>query len=777
MPLVSSSIPNLINGVSQQPAPTRLRTSCEDADNAYMSVVSGLQKRPQSDFVVELPSLQATTSDTAVHVVKKSSTNKFVIVATNGAIQVFDLETGVTKPVTMTASSSYLNSSDPASDFRFVTVADTTFILNRSVTVLGQNVAEDGSRLDPSTRCTVTIKRAVASTDYKIFENGGLISIMTTQDNTTAATALEGTAEIAEALRVSLAANGRSDAEVIGSSVTWTANVGTTVTVLDQFGGNAMRVIRDSVQEFSDLPPQEKVGRLVRVVGDADSTGDDYFVRFNGNVWEEVVGYNQGRRLNATTMPHKLVDNGSSFEFTTFTWPERTCGDADSNPQPTFVGNTINHLFLYKARLGFLSDENLIMSETSNYENFFRNTVAQVLDTDRIDVASNTGRVNVLLHAAAFGNNLVLFSDKQQFKVTQGDTLTPSTVGLQPTTTYDNSTRVAPVNSGANVFFAVDGTNFALIRELYIDSDNDQFDAVEVTVQVPKYIPTNIAHLAVSTYEDVLVAVSANERNAMYVYKWFMDGKTRVQSSWSRWVVDAGKEIIGLDFIDQDMIIVYRQNTKVYVDRLRVEETVGVQSEVPLLLDSKVTTQDCNRVYNPTTDTTTITIPYSSTSTLEFWRGSSPYGEQLTATKIANNTYTIAGNEVDTDWAAGFGYNFRFTFSEQYNRAATEGGEVAVQDGRLQLRYMSVIYQNSSFFNAEVTPKNRDARTYSFNGRVFSDSENVLDTMPFDTGEFRFPVTAQNNAVTIRLTSDKPFPCAFGSAEWDAMYYPRTQRI
>lgn len=777
MPLISSSIPNLINGVSQQPAPTRLRTSCEAAENAYMSVVSGLQKRPQSDFVAELPSLQNTTAPTATHIVKKSSTNKFVIVATSGGLEVFDLETGVTKPVTFTASANYLLTSDPAADLRFVTVADTTFILNRSQTVLGQNISETGDRINPNTRCTVTIKRAVASTEYKIFENGGLISIASTQDNTTAATALEGTAEIAELLKTSLVANGRSDAQVIGSSVTWTAGSGTVISVTDQFGGNAMRVIRDSVQEFADLPPQELVGRMVKVVGEADSDGDDYYVRFDGNVWQEVVGYGQGRSLIPTTMPHKLIDNGTSFEFTTFTWPERTCGDSETNPDPTFVNNVINHMFLYKGRLGFLSDENLIMSETSSYENFYRTTVTQVLDTDRIDVASNTGRVNVLRHASSFGNNLVLFSDKQQFKVTQGDTLTPSTVGLQPTTTFDNSTRVAPVNSGANVFFAVDGPNFSIIRELYIDSDNDQFDAVEVTVQVPKYIPTNITQLAVSTYEDILVTVSENELNSIYIYKWFMDGRTRVQSSWSKWTLDSNKEIIGLDFIDQDMVIVYRQDTRVYVDRLRVEETVGVQSEVPMLLDSKVSRTQCTTSYDAGTDTTTVTLPYSTSSTLEFWRNSNPYGDQLAPTKIANNQYTLSGDETSTDWSAGFAYSFEFTFSEQYNRAAQGDGEVAVQDGRLQLRYMSVIYQNSSFFAAEVTPKNRDTRTYSFNGRVFSDSENVLDTMPFDTGEFRFPVASQNEGVVIKLTSDKPFPCAFGSAEWDAMYYPRTSRI
>lgn len=782
MPLISSSIPNLINGVSQQPAPTRLRTSCEAAENAYMSVVSGLQKRPNTEFLAQLNSSQTTGSDTAVHVVKKSADNKFVIVATDGNLEVFDTQTGTSKPVTFTGgSASYLNCNNPAQDLSFVTVADTTFVTNKTVTVTASTPTD--TRTPSGDRVTVVVKRSVPEGVYTIKAKGNTttfqLAAFITGDNRTDATVVEGTAEIARELTDDLNNNYSLNAVRHGNVITFDHNstLFNTYEVNDEFGGQAMQVFRGQVNQFSDLPAQSPEGRLVRVIGTPESDGDDYYVQFNDGVWKETVAHGQAEAPDASTMPHVLVDNGSSFEFKEHSWGSREAGDSNSNASPTFVGNTINHVFLYKGRMGILSDENLIMSETADFENFYRTTATQIIDTDRIDVASNTGRVNILRHASAFGNNLVLFSDKQQFKVTEGDTLTPNTIGIQPTTAYDNSIKVSPVAAGPNVFFAVDGPNYALIRELFITNDTEQYEAVEVTVQVPKYIPTNIAHLAVSSYEDIMVAVSANERDTMYIYKWFQDGKTRVQSSWSKWTLDQNKEIIGLDFLDQDMVIVYRQSGNVYIDTLRVEETVSVATDAPLLLDSKVPAASCTKVYDAGTDTTTITLPYSTATDVQFWRSANPYGEQLVATKVTDNQYTVAGDETATDWSAGIGYEFMFELSEQYNRAPTDGGEVAVQDGRLQLRYMSVIYQNSSFFEAEVQPKNRDPRRYTFNGRVFADAENVLDTMPFDTGEFRFPITAQNNAVTIKLKSDKPFACAFGSAEWDAMYYPRTQRI
>lgn len=776
MPLVSSSIPNLINGVSQQPAPTRLRTSCEDATNAYMSVVSGLQKRPNTEFVAALPSVPA--GDASLHIVKKSASDKYVIAGTSGSLSVFDLLTGASRAVVDNSSSGYLTTSNPSVDLQFQTVADTTFVLNRSVTVTSSTPAEDGSRLNPYNRVSVYIKRAVASTTYAVYVNNALAATMGTSDNTTASTALEGTAEIAEALRADAASKGYTSNGTVGSVVYFAVPQGATVTVVDQYGGNAMAIIQDKVQEFSDLPPMDRVGRLVKVVGEANESGDDYWVVFDGQVWVETFGFDQGRALDPATMPHKLFDNGDgTFTFSEFDWDDRIAGDDATNPDPSFVGHGIQQMFLYKGRFGLLADENLIMSETDHYRNYWRNTVTQVLDTARIDVASTTGSVNKLRYANAFGDNLVLFSDKQQFKVTQGDTLTPATVGLQPTTSYDTSIHVAPVNSGPNVYFAVDGPRFTIFRELYIDSDNDQFDAAEITVQVPKYIPKNVTKMAVSTYEDILCVVSDDEPNAIYAYKWFLNGKEKVQSAWSKWVFDADIEIAAIDFVDQDLVIAYRMDGVLHIDTMRIEETVSIASDIPLLVDHKVTKAQTTLSYDALTGLSTITLPYATPHNVSFYRTAAPYGDKLVTTKLSNTQYTVEEDLTSVEYVAGYDYEFRFKFSQQYIRGEAGGGEVSVQDGRVQLRYMSLIYQNSSFFKVLVTPNNRQARTYTFSGRIFSDADNVLDTMPFDTGEFRFPITAQNTEVEIELVSDKPFACAFGSAEWDAMYYPRTRRI
>jgi len=54
MALVSKSIPNLINGVSQQPAALRLESQAEVQENGFSDVVDGLKKRPPTKFLNKL---------------------------------------------------------------------------------------------------------------------------------------------------------------------------------------------------------------------------------------------------------------------------------------------------------------------------------------------------------------------------------------------------------------------------------------------------------------------------------------------------------------------------------------------------------------------------------------------------------------------------------------------------------------------------------------------------------------------------------------------------
>ena len=773
MTLVASTIPNLVSGVSQQPSPSRLRTSGEVITNAFPSVVAGLLKRPPTEFVKEL-SPAITVSDTAaVHIINRDATEKLILVCGDGDLELYS-DVGVQQTVTFPDGKAYLPTSDIWRKLRFVTVADTTFILNTDKVV--DFAATADARDDPTETASVFIKRAVASVNYAIYVNGVLAGTFATDDNTTAGTALEGTSEIATQIAASLVVSGYTDAVAIGTVVTFGITSGDVVTVLDQFGGAAMQAYTDRLQEFSDLPPSEAQGRLVKIVGDLDELGESYWVEFDNGVWTETLGFNGGSAWDTLTLPHVLVKTApNTFEFRSNTWTGRTVGDSESNPAPSFAGRTIKNMFLFKGRLGLLSEENVILSEVANLENFYRTTVVQLLSSDLIDIASTTGRVSTLYHAASFSDELILFSDKQQFRLSSGNTLSAETVGITNSTGYPCSTEVAPITTGASAYFLAPGATNSIAREIFIDGDRETVNGEDIAVQIPSYIPLNIRGLTASASADVFMALSEDSPNELYVYKWYTTERKKVQSAWSKWVFDTNMTIVGMGFLDDYLYLVYKVGSDVRIDRM----LVGPVIDKDLLLDHQFTNTDfVSAVYDGGDDETTVVIPYGSPSTVEFYiTDADAFAPVENITKTNETTYVLPGDVTANSITAGINYEWLYEFSTQYLREQNSDGESAIQDGRLQLRYFSVIYTDTSYFEAHVTPTNGTTSVTIFNGRTLADPDNVTDLIPRDTGEFKFPVFAQNEAVTIQLKSSEPYRCAIGSVEWTAIYKAKAKRL
>lgn len=774
MTLVASTIPNLVSGVSQQPAPSRLPTSGEQMDNAFPSVVSGLIKRAPTEFVKELDIGITVPDSAAVHVIDRDVNEKYILVVGDGDLELYD-EEGTKQTVTFPDGKGYLPTSDVWKKMRFVTVADTTFLVNTEKTVATSSVTE--TRTNPKTQASVFIKQAVPKVTYEIKVNGTVVGTFTTSDNTSASNVLEGTADIANELATDINNDpAYSDAEVNNSTVTFTITEGDVLTVTDEFGGNAMRAYTDTIQAFDELPPGEKADRLVKV-RDIESYDNAYWVRFDEDTqtWIEDVGYDEQITLDASTMPHILVKTGANtFEFRENDWEARPVGDSDSNPVPSYVGTQINGIFLFKGRMGLLGGENMVLSQVGNFEQQFRTTVMQILAEDVIDVASVTGRVSTLYHAVAFADELILFSDKQQFRVSAGEVLAADTVGITSSTAYPCSPFIGPVSVGPSAYFVGNGPTHTVARELYIDVNRQTVKGDDIAVQIPRYIPLDVRAIAGSPSANAFMVFTESEPNVMYVHKWYEVNDEKVQSAWCKWVFDENVTLLGMGFLDDVLYIVYKVGSDIRMDKMLVGPTVDKE----LLIDHQITDSDfVSFTYDSGTDTTTIELPYGTPATVQFYRTDDDTFGEVEATKEDEVTYSIDGDVTGYSLVAGVNYEFRYRFSDQYLREESANGESAVQDGRLQMKYFSLIYTDTSYFEVEVTPESNSKRTYTFSGRVLGDEDSVADTIPRDTGEFRFPVFAENDKVTIDIVNNQPYRCAFGSVEWTANYRQKARRF
>jgi hypothetical protein len=790
--LISTTIPNLVNGVSQQPYNLRLASQAEEQINGYSSVVEGLKKRPPSRFISKISN--TPFGKAMIHTINRDLQERYIVVITNGNLRVFRLD-GSEVTVNFPNGKGYLSAADPSTSFSAVTVADYTFILNRTVEV----------KALPATIPTSTpmgmawIRQGGYGITYSITFEGITKSHKTPDGSNSNHTEQIATDFIAQKLREAFLADSAFTAignvSRTGSTLIFSRKDGAdfSLSISDGIGDTGTKLIKGSIQRFSDLPARAASGIKIEVKGDQSSSFDNYYVRYDtsstgsaaGGVWVETAKEGEQYKLNPATMPHALVrEADGTFTFKVLPWEDRKVGDLESCPMPSFVGKKMNDIFFHRNRLGFAADENVIFSRAGDFFNFFRASATQVVDTDPIDVAVSHTKVSIIRHAIPFNETLLLFSDQTQFQLGATDLLTPTTISINQTTEFQASLLAKPVGAGRNVYFAVNRGIYSGVREYYVDGDTKTNDAADVTSHVPHYVPGGITKLAASSNENVLVALSPEKPNEVYIYKYFWEELEKLQSSWSRWVFSPNTKILYVEFIESDLWMLVERNGEVTLESISLEAgrsdgDIGFEYH----LDQRCWDTECTVSYDPGTNTTTIQTPYTVTAgeADEFqiiaWEGSpNRKSGEFIQFEFENGKFKVNGNL--PKFIIGRKYEFRYLFSTfVIKEEAVGGGQMTVGEGRIQLRRVALNFSKTGYFKVVVTPFRRDPYEYVFSGRVVGSGNNIIGRASLEEGRFKFPVGARNDAVKIELVSDKPLPCAFMSAEWEALYVIRSRRL
>lgn len=180
MTLISSAIPSFTGGVSQQPPSQRLSSQLEEQINGYSTVSQGLQKRPPTEHIAKI--FQEPLEDAYLHTINRDASERYLVVIANGDLKVFDLE-GNEKTVAFPDGKDYLASTDSRKAFSSLTIADYTFITNKSVPVA---MSEKHSPARPY-EALVNVKLGNYGKGYSIIINGVAVAGYTTPDGSVAA--------------------------------------------------------------------------------------------------------------------------------------------------------------------------------------------------------------------------------------------------------------------------------------------------------------------------------------------------------------------------------------------------------------------------------------------------------------------------------------------------------------------------------------------------------------------------------------------------------------
>ena len=780
--LISQSIPNLVNGISQQPFTLRLASQAELQENGLSTTAQGLRKRPPTKHLKKI--LSGTYTGSFIHTINRDAIERYVVVVTNGGLKVFDLA-GNEKTVSFPSGTGYLANATPSTGFRAVTVADYTFIVNRGITVT------EGATF-AATRpfeALVNVKAGNFGKTYNIIIDGNTRATFTTPDGTAGAhTAQVATDYIATEVYNDLVAWGGAGFTFtrVGSVIHISCTSDFTIRCEDGFNNGAMVALKDQVQKFQDLPANAGINNFaVEVIGDKQTGFDNFWVKFDSagsGAWRESI--EPGTRLGLTnsTLPHTLVRNGDgTFTFAPAVWGQRTCGTLDSNPDPSFTGRKITDVFFYRNRLGMLADESVIFSEASEFFNFYRTTVTELLDSDMIDVSVSHTKVATLNYAMPFNRQLLLFSEQTQFVLEAQDLLTPKTISIKAATEFENDSAVKPAVVGKNVYFAVQKDAYTGLREYYpVDEVTGVYDSVEVSAHAPTYVPRGVYKIAPCLTEDLVVMLSTQERSSLWIYKFFFNDKEKLQSSWSKWTMDAGDSILNADFILSNMVLIVQRSDGLYLEKMTVSDTEPEADEPYLVhldrklsVDTSVLTFDGTHTLIPAAN---LPGPITNGSWEAIVATGQPKKAGIRLPLIVNGSAAkILGNYANCDLIVGRKYTFRYVFSpitvKQQAGQATKSDTV----GRLQLRNMQINFSETGYFKTLVTPIGRSTKTYIYSGKTLGLSSATIGQLELDTGKSQFPILAQNTGVDIEINSDAPLPCSFLSADWEGFYVKRSR--
>ena len=689
--------------------------------------------------------------------------------------------------ITSIPSDGYLNGAT-ADDIEVLTLNDYTFVLNKAKTVA---LEADTTAAKPN-EAFVVIK-VVGTGHYKVFLDG-----------TERATYNAGSGGDVDAIINDLRndINGNTfggttySATVVGAGMYISADNPFTISVVGGPSEDALFVFQESTPTVADLPVQCRDGYVVKIVNSTDIDVDDMYVKFVADgtatygtgVWEETTAPGIQYKFDPLTMPHQLVRQADgSFTFGPVTWEDRLVGDETTNPTPSFVGSKINNLFFYRNRLGFLSNEAVILSRAGDYFNFWVTTALTVTDDDPIDITASSIRPVNHRYVLPTSVGLVLFSDTEQFILTtDADILSPKTAKINELSSYECDDLVEAVTLGTSLAFVSKTPLFTRLYELTEISTDRPPTMSEQTKIVPELIPQTVTSMIASPALSIISLGTVNS-STVYQYKFLEQGQQRA-SAWYKWELTG--QLLDQFFDANTYYATVKDGDNVFIqsyDLTQANEegflTLPTGEKTDICLD--IWTVNPYRTYDSSADTTRVFLPYDDISGKTFsvlvLGGYIGASSDVSSESVGAVLYpTVQGTagayyvDIDGDYRGrdliiGYIYNMEVTLPKFF--VTSSEGQSATSDftSDLIIHRVKVSTGLSGPIKYDVTITGRP----EWSKTVEATAPNSYDLNSVNMSAdaiHTVPIYQRNENLTFKIIGDTPFPVSLLSLNWEGKY-------
>ncbi len=822
MAAITQRINNFLGGVSRQPDSKKLPGQVRECLNAYPDPTLGLVKRPGFKYLDILKdsngtSFAASTLDNARwFYINRDDDERYVGCIVSGDIHIWNTipdANGNFVKATVTYSNNNIISYNPTAylnttkdNYSIVTVQDTSVITNNTFTVsatpaptytagLSHTLKLTGVEYSAEYQVTINGQTATITTrNADNFSTGGtnkalsaddILNDIVTQINTLgisglSVTTLDTTIELSCSSAISVSAKGGKDTSLFTA-------------------------FSDQVESVAKLPEQSVAGRVVKIIN-TDSTNDTYYAKFIANngssgdgFWEETVGFGVSTGLDATTMPHELINTSlNNFVFQPITYTARLSGDDVSNSHPSFVNNKIQQTFFHNNRLGFLTSDNVSMSQTSEFFNFYHISALTQTDADPLDLNCSSIKPAVLHAVLPTAQGLVLFSQKQQFLMFSDDqVLTPTSSVIRTISNYEMDPKIDPVDSGGTLAFVSKTPGFSRVFAMQTRGSQENPIVVDISRIVAEWVPDTVQDLITSTSNN-FIALFGPSSNYIWFYRTYNDGTETLVQSWYRWympgkvhqavvdndrmycVVEAGGKYMlltaSLTQTPDDEILVNSNGQKInpYLDMYAPASSVSY--------DSTTRISKCYLPYDDISSLTPALIikgsgsnnfntansgPVQSGFTISPERGVDGTGPYFLVPEL-----DLTG--VASDVIVGYKFNYDIELPTIFLTTGQKG-EITDFTASVTIARMKFSVGLSSGLGFKIQAKGRTEWTDvlpSVDANYY-----LADDVPLEEENiFTVPLHQRSENVSVRLYSDTPFPVSLISMMWEGNYSPRFYR-
>ena len=555
------------------------------------------------------------------------------------------------------------------------------------------------------------------------------------------------------------------------------------------------RITSTEVNDVTELPRQCKHGMVIKIVNSSDSQEDDFYLKFVGQnnadgpgSWEETVrpsasGVDVFTTLNQETLPIKIQRQANgSFQVSYITWDTRAVGDDSTNPFPTFLDKKISQTFFHRNRLGFLCEDNVILSQADEIFNFFNNTALVVSGNDPIDIQSSSTQPTKFVDCIETNTGLIIFGETQQFMLhTDSDSLTPDTAKLSNISTYRYSPDTPPISLGTTIGFLDTAGTYSRLFEMFDIKREGEPQLIDQTKVVSKLVPNSV-NIISNSRENSTIFLAEKGSPDLYLYRYITVGTERIQTAWYKWtlpynvaylfVLDDNLYLVSSDYKLLELNLQDRNVGTTVDDFVPGVGFFGDVRDYQIHLDSSqfITAGS----YNSTDNTTTISWPNRvGTGTPAVVDRDT--GAVYKYKSVNGNDFVFHGNFAGEVVIIGWLFEFKASIPKFYVRKTAGDKTTSDLTASLVIQRIHLHYGDVSQINAKVNLRNN---------QVVS---NVLDQTimnwykagkgPFvDNYSYTVPIYQRNSNFRVDVTSTHPGPASLHSLTWEGDYTPMNHK-